>query len=86
MARGTVVGLTLSKLCMNDNYNDEKYTVPDTTVPLVYCQEVLMFTQQCHQRWDDIELPADTVSSKKKQELANRNLHAQEDFSRRWRV
>ena len=59
--------------------DDEEYNVPDPTVPLVYSQEVLMFTQQCHQEWDDIELPTDTVSSTKKQELGNRNLPAEVD-------
>ena len=38
-------------------------------------------TQQCHQQWDDNELPAETVSRLKKQELGNSNLHAEEDFS-----
>ena len=61
--------------------DDEEYTVPDPTAPLVYSQEVLMFTQQCHEKWDEIELPTDTVSSTTKQEMGNRNLHAREDFS-----
>ena len=49
-------------------------------VPLVYS---LNYTQQCHQQWDDNELPTETVSRLKKQELGNSNLHAEGDFSKK---
>ena len=52
-------------------------------MPLVYSQEVLTFTEQCHQQSDVIQLPTDTVNSTAKQELGNRNLHAEEDFSQK---
>ena len=60
--------------------DDEEYTLPDPVVPLVYS---LNYTQQCHQQWDDNELPTETVSRLKKQELGNSNLHAEEDFSQK---
>ena len=57
--------------------DDAEYTLPDPAVPLVYS---LNYTQQCHQQWDDTELPAETV---RRQELGKSNLHAEEDFAQK---
>ena len=38
--------------------DDAEYTLPDPAVPLVYS---LNYTQQCHQQWDDTELPSETI-------------------------
>ena len=44
----------LRKLCTRaicDEDKEEYTDYPDPTVPLVYSQEVLMLTEQCHQQW-----------------------------------
>ena len=40
----------------------------------------LNYTQQCHQQWDDTELPAETV---RRQKLGKSNLHAEEDVAQK---
>ena len=56
--------------------DDEKMTLPDPELPLVYS---LHYAEQGRQDWED-ELPPETMRRMKKQEKGKSNLHAEEDF------
>ena len=57
--------------------DDEKMTLPDPQVPLVYS---LHYAQQGRQDWED-ELPPETMNRMKKQEKRKRNFHADKEVS-----
>ena len=57
--------------------DDEKMTLPDSEVPLLYS---LHYLQQGHQDSED-ELPPETMGRMRKQEKGKSTLHAEEDLS-----
>ena len=61
--------------------DDDSYTLPDPETPLVYS---LHYEQQCFPEWDDGSVPAETADWQKTKEHGKSNLHAEEDFLRKF--